>query len=123
MTQRTFKHMNVDELVELFESIALKQDHALLMDEISKYNRLYDEMEALEQELKGREGDARSELLRLFKHRNPQVRLKAASATLAVDPQSARATLQAISDAKEYPQAASARSMMRALDEGRYVPS
>jgi hypothetical protein len=49
--------------------------------------------------------------------------LKAALATLAVAPEAARATLQLISDRQEYPQAADARGMMRAIDEGTYVPT
>jgi hypothetical protein len=55
-------------------------------------------------------------------HPNAQVRLKAATATLAVAPEAARQTLQIISDRQEYPQAADARGMMRAVDKGTYVP-
>ena len=117
------KDMTVEQLVERFTEIALAQDEVLLMDEIGKYNHLYDQMDALEQELKERSGDQRSGLLPLFEHKNSQVRLKAALATLSIDPEAARQVLQHISDKNEYPQAMSARSMLDALDEGRYVPS
>ena len=50
-------------------------------------------------------------------------RLRSAFATLALEPEAARRTLQTISDRDEYPQAADARGMMRALDDGSYVPS
>lgn len=116
------KDLSEEQLAARFESIAMQQDQALLMDEIAKYNRLYDRMEEVETELKGREGDQRRILRPLLTHRNAQVRLKTALALLAPEPDAARATLQAISDAKEFPQAADARGMMRAIDEGSYVP-
>jgi hypothetical protein len=114
--------MTVTQLVERFTSIALAQDDALRLDEITKFNRLYDEMEGVENELKARDGDQRRALLSLFSHPNAQVRLKAATATLALAPEAARRTLQVISDRQEYPQAADARGMMRAVDKGTYVP-
>ena len=123
MKRISLEDMTVEQLVERFREIALAQDEALLMDEIGKYNRLYDQMVVLKRELKEREGDGRSDLLPLLLHKNAQVRLKAAIATLSVDPQAARQALQDISDKNEYPQAMSARGMMKALDEGRYVPS
>jgi hypothetical protein len=115
--------MSVDQLVEQFTAIALDQDRAITLDDSAKYNRLFDRMENIKELLKSREGDQRGALEPLLQHRNAQVRLKAAIALLAVEPEAARATLQAISDKSEYPQAADARGMMRALDEGRYVPS
>lgn len=123
MTTGQLQGLSVDELVERFVSNALDQDQAILLDDNRKYRRLYFEMKALKEALKGRAGDQRTALLPLLKHRNAQVRLKAAIATLAVEIDTARAALQKISDANEYPQAADARGMMSALDEGRYVPS
>lgn len=123
MKQTNLDKISVHELVERFVSIAMAQDEALIADETAKYNLLYDQMEAVEQELKSRQGDARHALLDLFESKNTHVRLKAALATLAVAPKAARTMLQEISDSNEYPQAAEARSMMRALDEGRFVPS
>ncbi|MCC6778780.1 MAG: DUF2019 domain-containing protein [Hyphomicrobiales bacterium] len=61
-------------------------------------------------------------MLPLLDHANAQIHLKAALATLSVAPEAARRTLQRISDRQEYPQAAAARGMMRALDDGTYVP-
>jgi hypothetical protein len=122
MKDDRFEDMTVSQLVERFTSIAIAQDNALRLDEITKFNRLYDEMEAVEDALKSRNGDQRRALLPLFLHPNAQVRLKAATATLALAPEAARQTLQIISDRQEYPQAADARGMMRAVDKGRYVP-
>jgi hypothetical protein len=122
MKDDRFEDMTVSQLVERFTSIAIAQDNALRLDEITKFNRLYDEMEAVEDALKSRNGDQRRALLPLFLHPNAQVRLKAATATLALAPEAARQTLQIISDRQEYPQAADARGMMRAVDKGTYVP-
>lgn len=123
MTSTSLKDLSAAELVEEFLSVALAQDEALLDDDNAKYNRLFDQMEDVKELLKSRDGDQRRALLPLLKHSNAQVRLKAAIALLAIEPEAARATLQKISDANEYPQAADARGMMGALDEGRYKPS
>jgi len=123
MKRIALENMTVEQLVDRFVEIALAQDEALLMDEVEKYNRLYDQMDVLKQELKKRQGDGRASLLPLLKHKNAQVRLKAAITTLSIDPQAARNALQKIVDQKEFPQAANASGMMDALDEGRYVPS
>ena len=114
--------MSTENLVDAFKNIALQQDQALIGDDITKYNRLYDEMEEVELALKRRGQDQRRALTSLFEHPNAQVRLKAALATLAVAPQAARRTLQIISDCNEYPEAADARGMLRALDEGTFKP-
>lgn len=123
MRKAKLQEMTVGELVERFAAIALAQDEAILDDENAKYNRLYDQMDLVKAELKSRKGDQRSALLPLFEHATAQVRLKAAIATLAVSYDAARQVLQTISDNNEYPEAADARGMMRALDEGTYVPT
>jgi len=117
------EEMNVAQLVEQFVGIALAQDVAARRDEIRKYNRLYDELEAVEGELKTREGDQRRALVSLLNHSNAQVRLKSAIALLAIVPEAARGALHIISACNEYPQAADARGMLRAVGEGSYVPS
>lgn len=122
MSRNSVQQMTVVALVQRFEVIALEQSMALDLDETTKYNRLYDQMEEIEEELRSRDGDQRKVLLPLYDHANAHVQLKAALATLAIDPESARKVLQDISDRNEYPEAASARSMMRSLDEGTYTP-
>jgi hypothetical protein len=114
--------LSVKQLVDHFIEVCLAQDRAFLVDEVDHYNRLYDEMEAIREELKRRDGDQRRALVQLFQHPNAQVRLKSAISALVVDPDTARRTLQIISDRDEYPQAGDARGMMRALDEGRFIP-
>jgi enoyl reductase-like protein len=116
--------MTVEQLVDRFVEIALEQDRVERMDEdVAMFNRLYDRMEEVEAELKNRDGDERSSLLPLFEHPNAQVRLKAALATLALAPMAAREVLQDVSNSNRYPQAADAREMLGALDDGTYTPT
>jgi hypothetical protein len=110
--------MTVSQLVDEFRAFALAQFEAELNDEITKYNRLYDKIVAVKDELKGRAGDQRSALVPLLSDPNPQVRLKAAQWALAVEPVAARQTLQEISDRNEYPQAAYARQTLMAIERG-----
>src|ERR1700720_4087784 len=116
MTPTKLADMTVEQLVQRFTAVALEQDQALLMHEYAKFNRLFDEMEAVESELKARHGDQRRALLSLYGHPNAQVRLKAAEATLAVAPESARRMLQSIVASREFPQAGAAGMMLRNLD-------
>jgi len=123
MKRARLQELTVGQLVERFTAIALEQDEALLMDEIAKFNRLFDKMEAIEEELKSRPGDQRRALLPLYKHPSMQVRVKAAMATLAVAPQAAREALQAIKASQEQPQALEAGMSLWNLDRGVFKPS
>ena len=115
--------MTDEQLVERFVVIAESQDEANLYGDTTEYNRLYDLMEEVEQELRSRPGDGRHALTEFLDHENAQVRYKAAVATLALAPEAARAVLQKLSDRNRYPEAADARSMLDALDDGSYVPT
>jgi len=123
MKEPELKSMSVSQLVEAFTKIALAQDAAIMRDENAKYNRLYDLMENVEQELKQRPGDQRRALVSLFDHTNPEVRLKAALATLAVLPKAARQVLVVLDERNALPQAADARGMLDALQDGSYTPT
>lgn len=68
--------------VDRFAEIGIAQDQALLYDEHKKFNRLFSEMNDVDQELRRRGLQARLALLKLFDHPNMQVRLKAAKRTL-----------------------------------------
>jgi hypothetical protein len=98
MKETKLQGMTEDQLVEFFIALALAQDKALLQSEYAKFNRLFDQMEAVEQELKARPGDQRRALLRLYEHPNAQVRLKAVKATLAVAPADGRRMLESSRD-------------------------
>ena len=122
MAQINLTNMTVPQLVERFEAIGVAQDDADTEGNRRKYNRLFWQMEAVENELKARPGDARSELLSLYNHPNMEVRLKATKATLAVAPASARKALEAIRDTK-WPQALGAGMTIYALDQGIFKPA
>jgi hypothetical protein len=119
----TLQDLSVDQLLERFTAIALQQDQALLMDEIARFNKLYDEMDAVKIELKRRPGDQRRALLALYDHPNIQVRLEAAVGTLAVEPAPARELLQTIASSREYPQAGDAGMTLVNLDRGIFKPT
>jgi len=121
--KQTFHEMTVDQLVQRFTAIALDQDRVLLRNEYAKFNRLFNEMEAIKNELQARAGDQRRALLSLYDHPNTQVRLKAVKATLAVEPDSARRMLELIADSREYPQAGEAGMTIDNLDSGVFKPT
>jgi hypothetical protein len=123
MTQSKLEKITTVRLVERFAAIGVNQHKALLRREHGKFNRLFDEMVAIENELKRRYGDQRRELLRLYEHPNPQVRLNAVKATLAIAPEHARRTLEAIAGSREYPQAGDAGMTIDSLEWGIFKPS
>jgi uncharacterized protein YdcH (DUF465 family) len=123
MKQTGLQDMTVDQLVERFTVIALDQDKALLRREHAKFNRLFDKMEAVEEELKTRSGDQRRALLRLYEHPNSQVQLKAVKATLAVAPEPALRMLKAIAESRKYPQAGEAGMSLENLQSGIFKPT
>jgi hypothetical protein len=115
--------MTTEELVGRFVRIALDQDKAIRYDDNATFNRLFDQMNAIEEELKGRPGDQRRALIPLYSHLNTQVRLKSAVATLAVAPEAARRELQTIADSRHYPQAGDAGMTLSALEWGIFKPT
>jgi ribosomal protein L29 len=115
--------MSVDELVARFADIARLQYDAILNDRYATYRRLYNEMEAIRQELRVRPDDQRRALLRLLDDKNTQVRLKAAISTLTIEPRRARRILEAIRDGREPYFALDAGMTLRMLDDGSFVPS
>jgi hypothetical protein len=114
--------MTLDQLVERFTVLAVSQDKSLLRSEMANVNRLNDALDLVEAELRAREGDRRDALLKLYEHPNPQVRLKAAKATLVVAPNSARRMLQTIAESDEFPQAGHAGMSLLGLERGTYKP-
>jgi hypothetical protein len=123
MKRDDLRAMTVDQLVELFAEIAREQDRAIARDDNAKYSRLFWQMEDVEEELKGREGDQRPALLRLYTDLNAQVRLAAAKATLAVAPEAARRLLRNIADSQENPQAGDAGMSLVNLERGIFKPT
>lgn len=122
MTSITLTKMTVAQLVARFADIAIAQDEALLANEIERFNRLFQNMQAIVQELKARPGDQRRALVSLYAHTNMQVRLKAAKNSLAVAPAAARQLLEEISASQWQPQAGEAGMSLWNLDRGVFKP-
>ena len=116
-----FKSMITDDLVAAFERICLEQYEAILGGKNQKYNRLFDEVMIIRDELKAR--GERQVLLPLLSHKNRQVRYQAAMATLLVSPASAKQALEKLSHSHEFPQAADASIALDKLADGSFVPS
>jgi hypothetical protein len=112
-----------EQLVNRFAEIAIAQDRALLESRTAKFRKLYREMDAVDNELRGRGADARLGLLALYEHPNAQVRLKAAVRTLGVAPVDARRVLEMIEASGEQPQALDAGMSLWNLDQGVFKPT
>ena len=122
MKRLKFEKLSVDELVERFAEIGIAQGQAELMGEIGKFNRLFDQMHAVDIELRARGLAARRALLRLFDHPNMQVRLQAAKWSLGVAPDAARQVIESISESNWFPQAGEAGMTLSNLDSGFFKP-
>lgn len=122
MNKVSLSDMTTQDLVERFAQIGRAQDEALLGGQISKFNRLFDQMAEISKELKERPGDQRRELMVLYDFPNMQVRLKAAIHTLAVSPIEARGQLETIAKSKWFPQAGDAGMSLSNLDRGIFKP-
>ena len=112
----------VPELVGIFVSLCVERGDELDRGDIPRVNYLFDEIEAVEQELKKRAGDQRHALISLYRHENMQVRVTAAKATLAIAPEAARKALEEKATGW-MPQAAEASGSLWALDEGIFKPT
>jgi hypothetical protein len=123
MSGSKLKSLSTTDLKLMFEKLCIEQYDSLERDEIAAFNRRYDKIQAIEDELKSRPGDQRRVLMELFGHPNMQVRLTAARANLAVDYVAARREIQEIVDSKWFPQAGDAGMTLHFLDTGFSRPT
>lgn len=123
MKQAGFEKMSSADLVERFAQIVVAQDVALLGGKRSTFNRLFQQMMDVTNELKVREGDQRRLLMKLYDYPNMQVRVQAAKLTLAVAPVAAREQLEAIAETHWMPQAGDAGMSLSNLDRGIFKPT
>lgn len=123
MRKVNLAEMSVDELVERYAAIGIAQYEAEIDSDQRRFNRLIQDIIAMQAELKARPGDQRVALKSLYNHPNMQVRLNAARATLAVAPEAARAQLLAIRESRWMPQALHAGMSLRNLEKGVYRPT
>lgn len=122
MKRVDLQKLSVDELVDRFAEIGRAQDQALLGSRVAEFNKLFDQMEDVDLELRARGLEARFALLRLYSDPNFQVRLRAATKTLAIAPEAARSVIEAIAKSRWFPQAGDAGMTLRKLDDGTFIP-
>lgn len=120
MKRESLNQLATKRLLQRYAENGVEQDEAIFNDENQKFKRLYWEMDAIEKELALR--DQRRLLMQFYDHRNLQVRLNAAKATLAIAPAEARHQLEAIRSSKIYLQAADAGMSLWNLDRGVFKP-
>jgi hypothetical protein len=113
MTTVDLKSMSTPELLDRFADNGIKQDSALLYDEGAQYNKLFRDMDAINKELLRRGKQAQLQLLKLYGHRNMQVRLQAAMLTMTTAPAEAKVELEAIKNSRHFPQAGDAGMALR----------
>lgn len=118
MSPADLASLSTDALLRRFEALCIQQYDALDRNEIAAFNRRYDKIQAIEDELQSRPGDQRRVLMQLFGHLNMQVRLTAARANLAVDYAAARRQFEAIVEEQWFPQAGDAGMTLYFLDTG-----
>ncbi|MBY0531936.1 MAG: DUF2019 domain-containing protein [Xanthobacteraceae bacterium] len=123
MSAIKISRLTLEELVSRYIEIGSLQYDALMMNEIAKFNRLFDKMIMVEAELQRRDGDQRRLLLALYEHENPHVRLNAIKATLAIAPEAGRKALEALAEAGEGYQSLDAGMCIFALDDGIFKPT
>src|SRR5678815_3106001 len=97
-----------EELVEYFVETAMVQDKAMRQGDTPKYNRLYREMDAVEQELRTAHWRSKTCTHSTVCASERAGQAASSIATLALAPNAARQVLQIISDREEYPQAVDA---------------
>lgn len=122
MNPQNLANASLDQLVDLFAENAIEQDRVIFKEQISKYKKVFGEMDAIDAELKRRGPQARLALTRLYTHSNMQVRLQAARSTLAVAPTEARQVIEIIAKSRRFPQAGDAGMCLWNLEEGILKP-
>jgi len=120
MTKPNLSTMPNPDLIREFTELALQQSYAEAREDFARFRVLYDLMQDVADELKVR--NSRHLLVSLYEHPNLWVRYKAAVHSLIVLPQEARAVLEDLKAKKLYPAAADAFGVLRALDDGSFLP-
>jgi hypothetical protein len=121
MTVSKISSLGTDELVALFESLALRQHTANQEGDTPAYNKIYFRLKEIGDEFRSRSGDQRRVLLHLLSHKTAWVRYMAAINTLVVAPVEARGVINelAVKSNNEFA-TAYARRTVNALERGTF---
>lgn len=122
MKKYPLSEMSSDALILLFEDLCLLQYRSIEREEIGAYNKRFDQIKAIVEELRSRPGDQRRLLQKFFHHKNAQVALTAAHANLAIDHARARRVIEEIANYAMGTQQLAAGMTLENLDRGIYRP-
>lgn len=123
MTSADLKKIDDRRLAERFRDAARAKSAALLDSDTRLANQLFDEMTAIDNELRSRGQAARRALLVLLDDGDLRVRLEAAQCSLAVDPERALATIKDVAASHKMPEAGEAGMALLALEQGIFKPT
>ena len=115
--------MSLEAVINRYIELSVQQGEANEDDDVSRYNRLYKKLGVIDAELRSRGPSARLALTALFTHPNKQVRLNAATESLAIAPDEARAVLQKFRETRVGPYCLDAGMTIVNLDNGVFKPA
>src|SRR5579883_2236605 len=118
MNNADLANMTERALVDRFREVALEKETALLDSDTSKFRPLYEDMSAIDAELRGRGSKAREALLTLLDDGNLRVRYEAAVRCLGIAPARARRVLEEIIASCKMPEAGDAGMTLLNLERG-----
>jgi len=116
------QHLQDADLVERFRQLALDKSRYLIESNTQPLRRNFDDMKAIEQDLRRRGPESRKALSVLLDDTDMRVRYEAAIRLLAVVPDKAFATVQAIAKRHLMPVSAEAAIFLDGLESGEYKP-
>ena len=95
--------LSIDQLANVFTELSRQQGDAMQVEDTTRYNRLFRDLDAVRKELRRRGDDARKVLIPLLNpqdsaspYQSAQVRLNAAVELKAIAPELAKAALQSL---------------------------
>ncbi len=116
------RQLSEADLIERFRALALQKSKFLLDSNTRPLRRNYDDMEAIDQQLRSRGPEARRALAALLDDEDMRVRYEAARRLLAVVPERALTTVQAIANRHLMPVSGEAGMTLDALETGIFKP-
>ena len=118
-----FAVLSIEQLVGIYEGVSVEEFDALELGDMPSVRKLFSKLKSVDQEIRARGIEARRKMLPLLNHRNPQVRINAAKALLAIAPQEARSALELLAFRGPSIQRLDARMCIRHLEEGVFKPT
>jgi hypothetical protein len=117
-----FAELSDAQLVEQFAKLARQAGSAVLDSEVTKANRAFSGMWAIEDVLRSRGPESRLQLVSLLDEKDRFVRYYAAQALLGLVPDRARAVIEWNAKCGFDAIAGDASGLLRAFDTGEYRP-